>query len=272
MCLVRPSVLWVGGASGNIRVVKLDTSKDPFEITLHTTVVPGLENPSRTLTSRTGTWMRPIMRSGPSISIENIPENLELSLGTERSGTMIHASGPSFAAKVKEKAQHTLQRTSRAHSSHVRCIFSKNGYVWTAGGRMFSSIKLWGEVDHRLDDVYMLHAKGPCSSMVSIPWNDPENSSQGRNREWRLLTAHETGLLYLWDPSNKPLRPILEIETKKSPIRSLVVFENLGLMCTAHRDGSVLMARVISSQTRIYGLTASNPDDNDDQVLPFVPR
>jgi len=269
MCLVSPRVLWIGGASGNIRVIKLDTSQTPFEIRFHTTVVPGLETASRTLTSRT--WIRP-MRSGPSLgSIENIPEDFEVSLGAERSsGVAVAPSEGSFIVRVKEKAHNTL-RSNRAHSSHVRCIFSKAGHVWTAGGRMFSSIKLWGEADHRLEEVFMLHARGPCTTMVSIPWQAPSNSSQGTGHDWRLLTAHDSGLMYLWDPMTKPFKPLLEIETRKSPIKSMVIFERLGLMCTAHRDGSVLVGRILSHQMRIPGLTASGTDD-DDQIYPFVPR
>lgn len=268
MCLVSPCVLWIGGTSGNVRVVKLDTTKSPFEIRLHTTVVPGLETTSRTLTSRT--WIRP-MRSGPSLgSIENIPEDLEVSIGAESRPPAVAPSGGSFAKRVRERAHNTL-RGNRAHSSHVRCIFAKAGHVWTAGGRMFSSIKLWGETDHRLEEVFMLHQRGPCTSMVSIPWQAPGNSATPGGADWRLLTAHDSGNVYLWDPTLRPFRPLLEVEIRKSPIKSLVVFEKLGLMCTAHRDGSVLIGRVLSHQMRIHGLSHSGTDD-DDQIYPFVPR
>jgi len=210
------------------------------------------------------------MRSGPSLgSIENIPENFEVSLGAERSSVVVPTES-SFVRQFKEKAHNTL-RTNRAHSSNVRCIFAKAGHVWTAGGKMFSSIKLWGEADHRLEEVFMLHARGPCTCMVSIPWQAPSNSSHGSGCDWRLLTAHDSGLMYLWDPMMKPFKPLLEVETRKSPIRSMVIFERLGLMCTAHRDGSVLVGRILSHQMRIPGLTASGTDD-DDQIYPFVPR
>ena len=270
MCLVRPCVLWVGAMSGNIRVVKLEIVNNKFEIRFHTTVVPGLETASRTLTSRP--WIRP-MRSGPSLgSIENIPEDLVVvGSGPER-GNLVSPSGNSFAARLKERAQTTLQWGSRAHSSHVRCIFARGGNVWTAGGFMRSSIKLWSELNHHLESVFSLHPRGPCVSMVAIPWQGGGATSHSSGTsDWRLLTAHDTGLMYLWDPcQTKPMRPLLEIETKKSPIKSLVVYEKLGVMCTAHRDGSVLVGRILSSHMRIHGLSASGTDD--DQIYPFVPR
>ena len=257
--------------SGNIRVVKLEIVNKKYEIRFHTTVVPGLETASRTLTSRP--WIRP-MRSGPSLgSIENIPEDFVVGSVPER-GNLVSPSGNSFAARLKERAQTTLQWGTRAHSSHVRCIFARGGSVWTAGGRMRSSIKLWSELNHHLESVFPLHPKGPCDSMVAIPWHGggaATSHSTGLS-DWRLLTAHDTGLLYLWDPNQtKPMRPLLEIETKKSPIKSLVVYEKLGVMCTAHRDGSVLVGRILSNTMRIHGLSASGTED-DDQIYPFVPR
>lgn len=141
---------------------------------------------------------------------------------------------------------------------------------------MFSSIKLWCKIDNHLEDSFMCRAFGPCSSMGSIPWQNTESGGRSSSENWRLITAHDSGILLLWDPSMRPMRPLLEIETRKSPVRSLVVFESLGLMCTAHKDGSIVFAKLLSPSTQIYGFTGSaaghNSMEDDGQVYPFVPR
>ena len=61
---------------------------------------------------------------------------------------------------------------------------------------------------------------GPCSCFSSIPWSTGRmGSNDVDTQDWRLLTAHDSGKLLLWDPGLKSLQPLLEIEFRKSPIR-----------------------------------------------------
>eukprot|EP00210_Caulerpa_lentillifera_P008152 g7786.t1 len=267
LCLIRPQFVWVGTDSGNIRGLTLRTDVSPFEINLHTIVVPGLQPSSRTFTSFT--LPRPFgMRLKPTqTSMDNIPEDIEVT-------TVLEKSRPSVVDHLRLAAQR-LHRAHRAHSSNVRCIFSKGPWIWTAGGRIFSSIKVWSKSDNHLEDSFLCHSRGPCSSMGSIPWLSQESGGRASGEIWRLLTAHDSGVLLLWDPALRPMRPLLEIETRKSPIRSMVIFESLGLMCTAHKDGSIAFAKLLSPTTQIYGFTgsAAHTEVKDDgQVYPFVPR
>eukprot|EP00210_Caulerpa_lentillifera_P005889 g5631.t1 len=267
LCLIRPQFVWVGTDSGNIRGLTLRTDVSPFEIIIHTIVVPGLQPSSRTFTSFSLT--RPFgMRLRPThTSIDNIPEDIEVP-------TMPERSRPSMVEHLRVAAQR-LQRPHRAHSSSVRCIYTKGSWIWTSGGRIFSSIKVWCKSDNHFEDSFMCHSRGPCSSMGSIPWLNQDSRSRSSGENWRLLTAHDSGILLLWDPGMRPMRPLLEIETRKSPIRSMVIFESLGLMCTAHKDGSIAFAKLLSPTTQIYGFTGSAAHtevEDDGQVYPFVPR
>lgn len=141
---------------------------------------------------------------------------------------------------------------------------------------MVSSIKVWCRTDNHLEGSFLCQSHGPCSSMESIPWQHYESGVRSTGESWRLITSHDSGSLLLWDPSLRPMRPLLEIETRKSPIRSFVVFESLGLMSTAHKDGSIVFGKLLSPNTQIYGFTGSdavhNSMEDDGQIYPFVPR
>eukprot|EP00803_Ostreobium_quekettii_P005598 evm.model.scf_718.1 EVM.evm.TU.scf_718.1 scf_718:56375-65799(+) len=244
ICMVSPYVAWVGADSGNIRVIQLHLGDGemPAELTADYTLAPS-ECPVGRLVSGSNYFKSgPLTR--PTNQIDTVPEDGELtSSGTDpsKSCRMVNRSTGSYVGRLSE-AMRNMQWHNRAHRSHIRCIFAKGGRVWSSGGRVWylGTIKMWSEN-------YILLGKFLCESR-----------------------AHDSGKLLLWDPGLKSLQPLLEIEFRKSPIRSLVVWESMGLMCTAHRDGSVQMARLPTPQIR--GLTSSTPVVDEDEIYPFVPR
>ncbi|CAD7700656.1 unnamed protein product [Ostreobium quekettii] len=301
ICMVSPYVAWVGADSGNIRVIQLHLGDGemPAELTADYTLAPS-ECPVGRLVSGSNYFKSgPLTR--PTNQIDTVPEDGELtSSGTDPSksslrvcmqwtaarlllllamvhyhnpvpGRMVNRSTGSYVGRLSE-AMRNMQWHNRAHRSHIRCIFAKGGRVWSSGGRVWylGTIKMWSE-NYILLGKFLCESRGPCSSFASVPWHRGQGGSADQDaQDWRLLTAHDSGKLLLWDPGLKSLQPLLEIEFRKSPIRSLVVWESMGLMCTAHRDGSVQMARLPTPQIR--GLTSSTPVVDEDEIYPFVPR
>ncbi|GMH42656.1 hypothetical protein BSKO_10575 [Bryopsis sp. KO-2023] len=271
ICIASPETAWVGGDSGNIRVVQLDVKSVPAELKVQTTVVPGLAPVGRITSS--SQWVRPVpIMTRPNL-IDSVPEEQELQSGGSEP-VLVQRSTNSFASRFISGVQN-LTFHSRAHRSHVRCIFAKSGRVWTGAGRVFhfGTIKMWNESDKSLMGKFLCESRGPCSCMKSIPWNTAQRSSSRdveSIEDWRLLTAHDSGKILLWDPGYKQLQPLLEIEFRRSPIRACAVFPNLGLLCTCHGDGSVEVARLPTPQMR--NLSGSQPVMAEDQLYPFVPR
>lgn len=80
---------------------------------------------------------------------------------------------------------------------------------------------------------------GPCTSMKSTPWWQQAARNQLESPDdWRLLTAHESGKILLWDPGMKQMQPLLEIEFRRSPIRwkSYTKPSNLIFLSAADRE------------------------------------
>lgn len=274
ICMVSPGKAWVGGDSGNIREIELHLNREPAELKVVSTLAPSLCPVGRVHSS--SHWRRPApLPPRPQNMMEHVPEDGELtSSGTDptKSCRMVNRSTSSFVEKMSD-AVRNIQWNHRAHRSHIRCIFAKGGRVWSSGGRVWylGTIKMWSEKEHTLIGKFLCESRGPCSCFSSIPWSTGRmGSNDVDTQDWRLLTAHDSGKLLLWDPGLKSLQPLLEIEFRKSPIRSLVVWESLGLMCTAHRDGSIHTARLPTPQIR--SLTYPIPVDHEDQIYPFVPR
>ena len=79
------------------------------------------------------------------------------------SPVLVQRSTNSIASKFISGVQN-LTFHSRAHRSHVRCIFAKKGKVWTgAGKRVFGTIKMWNESDKSLMGKFLCESRGNAS-------------------------------------------------------------------------------------------------------------
>lgn len=84
ICIANQDTAWVGGDSGNIRVVTLNTQTKPSELHVQTTVVPGLAPVGRITSSNQ--WRRPTaIMTRPNV-IDSVPEEQELQSGGSDAG------------------------------------------------------------------------------------------------------------------------------------------------------------------------------------------
>lgn len=87
ICIANQETAWVGGDSGNIRVVTLNTEPKLAELHVQTTVVPGLAPVGRITSSNQ--WRRPTaIMTRPNVNaIDSVPEEQELQSGGSDAGT-----------------------------------------------------------------------------------------------------------------------------------------------------------------------------------------
>ena len=73
--------------------------------------------------------------------------------------------------------------------------------------------------------------------------------------DWRLLTGHESGQLVMWHPASTRLSPLMYFGEPCSPIRGIMVFEGIDIICTGHLNGEVQM---FVRPQGVFGGNASN--------------
>lgn len=102
--------------------------------------------------------------------------------------------------------------------------------------------------------------------MCVIPWDDdiltstspqPSDGPHCRalpNRNWRLLTGHDSGNILLFDPCMPYFKPILTIQFppfSNVPPRKLAVLPHLELLLIARSEGTVQLIKLINSRSHL---------------------
>ena len=69
------------------------------------------------------------------------------------------------------------------------------------------------------------------------------DTPQACTDSWRLLTGHQSGQVKLWAvPHGRPLQPLAILRASTpSPVQSLVVLDDLQLLCCGHLDGHLAL-------------------------------
>ncbi|GMH42677.1 hypothetical protein BSKO_10596 [Bryopsis sp. KO-2023] len=142
-----------------------------------------------------------------------------------------------------------------AHMGRVRCMLARDDSVWSSGGdqRSSSSLRVWNAAGEETC-VKNLSAFGACDAMFDLAWD--EKAFPEEDCLWRLLTGHETGELVLWMPMS--LIPMVKIGPRAPPVRSIFVMDYLGLLFTAHQDGSIRFRSMIVPDNGAPGLFSSS--------------
>ncbi len=88
----------------------------------------------------------------------------------------------------------------------------------------------------------------PASSLSSATSGSLESSIAFRNTElpqtWQLLTGHGNGVIQVWGDARGMLCPLLRIGGDASPITAVAVHAPLGLICSSHLDGRLVVQAV----------------------------
>ena len=103
-------------------------------------------------------------------------------------------------------------------------------------------------------------ASDPTSSMSSVM---STSTSSYRNQElpqaWQLLTGHANGVIQVWGETRGLLTPFLRIGGEQSPITAIAVLPPLGIICSSHLDGR-LVVRAVPHPNGQSALTVSLVD------------
>ncbi len=69
------------------------------------------------------------------------------------------------------------------------------------------------------------------------------DTPQAHADPWRLLTGHQSGQVKLWAvPQGRPLQPLAILAASTtSPVQSLVLLDDLQLVCCGHLDGHLAL-------------------------------
>lgn len=78
---------------------------------------------------------------------------------------------------------------------------------------------------------------------LDVPTSVPEdNIGEDPRSGWRLISGHENGQLLLWNAASDRLQPVIKIgEPGLSPVKSLCVMEEQGLLAVVHANGELAL-------------------------------
>jgi serine/threonine protein kinase len=168
-----------------------------------------------------------------------------------------------------------------AHEGPVTALAAAAGRVWTSGGSAaFVCLREWrqrGDLVNKLDlkgigaATAMLlitpvvrvalpgglgggdagPGGGPLASVASSSaWGGAggalggggESGAAGEAPQaFQLLTAHANGMCHVWGDVGGAMRPLLRVGDRAPPATGLAVCAPLGLICSAHLDGRLLL-------------------------------
>lgn len=76
---------------------------------------------------------------------------------------------------------------------------------------------------------------------LDVPTSVPEDHiGEDPRSSWRLVTGHESGQLLLWNAAADQLQPVIRVgEAGLSPVKSLCVMEEQGLLAVVHANGDL---------------------------------
>eukprot|EP01025_Chloroclados_australasicus_P031072 TRINITY_DN3136_c1_g1_i4.p1 TRINITY_DN3136_c1_g1~~TRINITY_DN3136_c1_g1_i4.p1 ORF type:complete len:1377 (-),score=137.85 TRINITY_DN3136_c1_g1_i4:366-4496(-) len=196
----------------------------------------------------------------------------------------------------EEQSQTYLQ----AHKGSVYCIMYIRGKLWTSAGSQPSNacIRLWQDVSrNRFEMSFKVLSSWDCGQlgaarcMCALKWppiptayyqlseSDRNSESKQYEKTERVLTGHENGQILVWDTkyySSTPestFRPILKVGQPCSPIRGLVLLEQLGIVCAGHADGELQLRRFSSSMDKFLpGGKRGSSNTHDNKVTVIHPR
>jgi len=87
-----------------------------------------------------------------------------------------------------------------------------------------------------------------ASSLSSGASGNLESSIAFRSTElpqaWQLLTGHGNGVIQVWGDARGMLCPLLRIGGDASPITAVAVHAPMGLICSSHLDGRLVVQAV----------------------------
>jgi hypothetical protein len=80
---------------------------------------------------------------------------------------------------------------------------------------------------------------------LDVPMSVPEDHiGEDPRSSWRLVTGHESGQLLLWNAAADQLQPVIRVgEPGLSPVKSLCVMEEQGLLAVVHANGDLAVFR-----------------------------
>ncbi len=86
---------------------------------------------------------------------------------------------------------------------------------------------------------------------------------------WQLLTGHVSGHLKLWQGSQQNLLQALAVikAVGDSPVKSLVVLQQLQVVCSAHANGQIMLCVMPDQSAELQGLPSQQAGEG--QPLPF---
>lgn len=155
-----------------------------------------------------------------------------------------------------------MHNQGSAHNGAVSCILVSAEFCWTASGfsKTSSQVLTWDtRTMECVADLARLssYAKSPCQAMSIVEWSSIRKGLKD-GPPWHLLTGHDSGNVLMWcfsTAASSSFQPVIRFGGSSSPVRGIVVCEQLGVVCVGHQNGQVRL-RKLDPNTRV----SSKPD------------
>ncbi|KAK9862943.1 hypothetical protein WJX84_012116 [Apatococcus fuscideae] len=268
MCITsdeREGFAWAGSSGGGVSLLEAQSKKKSdgkvqtsLEVILelrHPLKEPPADRPLGRASTASPGWQSSSQAGSPLSVRKQESKSFTTSVSSQDMGRLALASDPRLEGK-------------RAHGGSVMCMAAHSNRVWTSGGSSSSyNLREWSSQGLPLA-TFDLQLLGPAQAMmmmrsvvhVTFPEDinargsleEPRRSTgQGdkaplatvdsSSSVWQLVTAHSNGQIQVWDPSLGSIKPVLRIGDPGSSCRDLILCESMGLLCSAHVDGSLIM-------------------------------